>query len=147
MKLRRSREVVNEGPIAPDEVAPPDPELQQLLDEEDELVRAETEPPLTRLDLVKALTQNDLVPQLGIPFAQRQADARAILDFIENTVADALVAGRTVQLGGFLKLEPATRPARRGRNPRTGESTMIPAKRYVKVKVLTHLANRVRDGA
>lgn len=150
MKLRKSREVAPQGPTAPDEVPAPDhdPELQRLLDEEDALrVDVSLLPTLTRRDLAKALTENYLVPALGVPFAQRQEDARLTLDFIENTIADALVAGRTVQLGGFLKLEPAVRPARRGRNPRTGQPTDIPAKRYVKVKVLTHLANRVRDGA
>lgn len=151
MKLRRSRESVTEGLTAPEEVPPPDPELQRLLDEEDQLeaqVRQAARPPaLSRADLVQALCDNDLVPVLGVPYAQRREDVRAMLDFIELTITDALVAGRTVQLGGFLKLEPTQTKTRNGRNPRTGESIVVPSKRVVKVRVLKHLADRVRDGA
>lgn len=43
--------------------------------------------------------------------------------------------GDSLNLVGFLKFEKKTRPERAGRNPKTGESLIIPAKSVVKAKV------------
>jgi integration host factor subunit beta len=70
-------------------------------------------------------------------------DADVVLDTLENIIAEALQEGRVVKLPGFLQLQTVTRPERPGRNPRTGETITIPAKRVVRIKVLKKLVDKV----
>ena len=49
-------------------------------------------------------------------------------------IRDALVKGEKVTLVGFGTFTVAERPARMGRNPRTGEPAQIPAAKNVKFK-------------
>ena len=43
-------------------------------------------------------------------------------------------SGKTVDLRGFIKLEPTERAGRTGRNPQTGAAVEIPAKCVIKAK-------------
>lgn len=54
--------------------------------------------------------------------------------FIEE-IQEQLRLGQVVNLLGFVKLTPALRPERKGKNPATGNEIIIPAKKVVKVKV------------
>jgi nucleoid DNA-binding protein len=60
-------------------------------------------------------------------------------------VADALVKEGRVQLSHLGILELRTRKARKGRNPRTGESLSIPAKTYVGFKAGREFQERLRQ--
>lgn len=91
------------------------------------------------------LTRRELVAELARRRGYTNADADSLVRFIEDEVTDALVSGRAVTLG-IIKLKPVTRPARRGRNPRTGEAITVPEKRVVKAQVLKRLADRVAAG-
>ncbi|WP_206214899.1 MULTISPECIES: HU family DNA-binding protein [unclassified Desulfovibrio] len=55
-----------------------------------------------------------------------KADTEAFLGALTETVTDALTRGESVPLAGG-KLEAKQRPARTGRNPRTGDPVEIPA--------------------
>ena len=44
-----------------------------------------------------------------------------------STIADALAGGETVAITGFGTFSIKSRPARQGRNPRTGENITIAA--------------------
>ena len=59
--------------------------------------------------------------------------AKAVNAFFEVT-ADALKAGDKVVFPGTFKAEVSERKARTGRNPITGATVEIPAKKTVKVK-------------
>ncbi len=61
--------------------------------------------------------------------------ASSFLDALETVCKDALRAGNTINLNGFLKLEPGERAGRMGRNPLTGAAVEIPTKRVIKAKV------------
>lgn len=52
-----------------------------------------------------------------------------MLDAFLETVTETLVQGDSVQLVGFGTFKTSERKARSGRNPRTGETVEIPAKR------------------
>ena len=67
----------------------------------------------------------------------------AVLDALGDAVSERLKNGETVALPGIGKLEAQDRPARNGRNPRTGESLVIPARRNVRLKVGKPLQSRV----
>ncbi|MDU4678914.1 MAG: HU family DNA-binding protein, partial [Cutibacterium granulosum] len=53
--------------------------------------------------------------------------------------------GEKVQLPGLFTAEAVERPARNGRNPRTGESMTIPAHKAVKISASSTLKKAVAD--
>ncbi len=54
-----------------------------------------------------------------------------VLDALAKSTTSALCAGDKVALPGLGHLEPVSRKARQGRNPRTGATIQIPASRTV----------------
>jgi len=60
-------------------------------------------------------------------------------------IATELDAGRKVQLGGFGTFDSKRRSARKGRNPATGETIEIAAKKYATFKAAKGLKDRVAD--
>jgi DNA-binding protein HU-beta len=55
--------------------------------------------------------------------------AKEILDTVLTALRDAAVKGEEVSLPGFGKFKVQDKPARQGRNPRTGETLEIAATR------------------
>ena len=56
-----------------------------------------------------------------------RAGAEAAVNAVLTTITDTLAKGDTVTIAGFGTFSTRTRPARRGRNPRTGERIAIRA--------------------
>ena len=76
------------------------------------------------------MTRSDLVEELAARFAQlTQRDAEHAVKTIQDAVSDALVHGQRIEIRGFGSFSVSRRPARSGRNPRSGESGHIPEKR------------------
>ena len=63
----------------------------------------------------------------------------------QGIIAVELDAGRKVQIGGFGSFGTKRRSARKGRNPATGETIMIAAKKYAFFKPAKGLRDRVAD--
>lgn len=80
---------------------------------------------MNRQELVNAVAE-----KAGI--SKKNADA-AIKAFTE-TIADVMKNGDKLQLVGFGTFETVEKPAREGRNPRTGESMTIAASKAPKFK-------------
>jgi integration host factor subunit beta len=57
-----------------------------------------------------------------------QRDVERVVSVIFERVIQALEEGGRVELRGFGAFSVRSRPARSGRNPRTGESVEVPAK-------------------
>ena len=60
------------------------------------------------------------------------AEARASLDLVVNSIKEELKAGSPVLIKNFGKFSVSNRDERTGRNPKTGEALKIPAKRYAR---------------
>ena len=76
------------------------------------------------------MTRSDLVEELAARFAQlTQRDAEHAVKTIQDAVSDALLQGQRIEIRGFGSFSVSRRPARIGRNPRSGESVHIPEKR------------------
>lgn len=76
------------------------------------------------------MTRSDFVEALALRFSQlghRDVDCavKAILD----AMGEALVKGHRIEIRGFGSFSVSHRSPRIGRNPRSGESVMIPEKR------------------
>lgn len=65
-----------------------------------------------------------------------KADVKLVLDTFEEVVIDSCRKGDPVSLTGFVKFARVDRKARMGRNPATGESIKIKAKRVAKITAL-----------
>lgn len=61
-------------------------------------------------------------------------DANSAIDAVFGSISDALANGDTVSLIGFGTFSVSARPARSGRNPRTGETIKIAATTVPKFK-------------
>lgn len=57
-----------------------------------------------------------------------QRDVERLVAVIFDTVSDALIDGGRVELRGFGAFSVRSRPARPGRNPRTGDAVEVKAK-------------------
>jgi DNA-binding protein HU-beta len=92
---------------------------------------------VNRSQLVTALSER-------IDTTRREADAvlTSIVDLITATVA----AGEDVAISGFAKFRRVDRPARMGRNPATGETIKIKAKRSAKITPLKQFKDAVLSG-
>ncbi len=76
------------------------------------------------------MTRSDLVEALAARFGQlTQRDAEFAVKAILDAMGDALVKGHRIEIRGFGSFSVNRRAPRIGRNPRSGESVMIPEKR------------------
>ena len=76
------------------------------------------------------MTRSDLVEALAARFSQlTQRDAEYAVKAILDAMGDALVKGHRIEIRGFGSFSVNHRAPRMGRNPRSGESVMIPEKR------------------
>lgn len=63
-----------------------------------------------------------------------KSTAEAMLTALADAVAGEMAAGGEISLPGIGKLKSVAQDARTARNPRTGETVQVPAKRKVKFK-------------
>ena len=74
-------------------------------------------------------------------------DAETIVDTIFDSMIEGLAQGDRIEIRGFGSLAVKHRPAREGRNPKTGETVHIPAKRLPHFKVGKELYERINRTA
>ena len=75
------------------------------------------------------MTKQQLIEQVAAKTELKKSEAEAAVDFVLALIAEALRANERVDLRGFGSFVVKERKARQGRNPRTGETITIPAKR------------------
>jgi len=76
------------------------------------------------------MTRSDLVEALATRFSQlTHRDAEFAVKAILDAMSEALVKGHRIEIRGFGSFSVNRRSPRIGRNPRSGESVMIPEKR------------------
>lgn len=91
------------------------------------------------------MTKADLVEQVAREAEMTKKDAEQLVEIIFDSITESLNKGEKIELRGFGSFRVRERNSRKGRNPKTGESVDIPAKRvaYFKPgKELKDLINR-----
>src|SRR5881296_581909 len=83
----------------------------------------------------KRLTQSQIVKSLAEKCEVSKKSARDLLEHLTNTAVNEVKKNGLFVLPGIGRLVRADRKARIGRNPATGETINIPAKRVVKFRV------------
>ena len=81
---------------------------------------------MIRSELVQRLAQDN--PEL------RMSEIEAITDTFFETIVNQLAQGGRVELRGFGSFSTRARDVRNGRNPRTGDTVTVPAKRVAYFK-------------
>jgi DNA-binding protein HU-beta len=89
---------------------------------------------MNKSELIEAIADKADVPK---------AQASRVLDAMASVVGDALADGNQVSMVGFGTFLVRERPARSGRNPRTGETIQIAASRSPSFKAGKALKDRV----
>lgn len=90
------------------------------------------------------MTKSELVTQVAqrLPSITLK-DAEIIVDTLLESMTDALAQGDGIEIRGFGRLKVKDRPEREGRNPRTGESVRIPAKKSLHFRIGKQLHERI----
>jgi len=92
------------------------------------------------------MTKSELIAKLAAKNPQLYIrDVETIVETVINEMSDALVRGDRVELRGFGAFSVKERAARTGRNPRTGESVEVDAKRLPAFKAGKQLRDRLND--
>ena len=89
------------------------------------------------------MNKSELIDAIAASAGLTKADAGRAIDATTSAITAALKKGDTVTLVGFGTFTISNRDARKGRNPKTGESIDIPAKTVARFKAGSDLAKSV----
>lgn len=90
------------------------------------------------------MTKPELIDRLAEEAGTTKAQAERDLTAMYSVITAALVSGDSVAIPGIGKFEVKERAERKGRNPSTGESVIIPASKAVTFKATKTLKDAVR---
>ncbi len=81
----------------------------------------------------KNVTKNELVIRLvaECPVPLGRHEAEIVVDTVIDELVHAIQNGERIELRGFGSFRIRSRAARKGRNPKTGATVMVPPKRAV----------------
>jgi integration host factor subunit beta len=89
------------------------------------------------------MTKADLIKIIAEKSDMTLNDAEAIVNEIFSSMIEVLQKGEGIEIRWFGSFRHRLRDARTGRNPKTGQSVKIPAKRVVYFKVGKELRNEL----
>ena len=92
------------------------------------------------------MTRSDLITALALRFPNLMAkDAEISVREILDAISNALIHGDRVEIRGFGSFSLNYRPARKGRNPKSGEPVAIPEKHVPHFKAGKEMRERVEE--
>ncbi|WP_341678142.1 HU family DNA-binding protein [Niveibacterium sp. SC-1] len=91
------------------------------------------------------MNKSDLISKLAEAAGHSKKDTEAVVDALAGVVAQALAAGDDVTLPGIGKLAVKAKAARTGRNPKTGETMQIAARKVPAFTALKALKDAVAE--
>ncbi|CCZ58640.1 dNA-binding protein HU-beta [Clostridium sp. CAG:710] len=89
------------------------------------------------------MKKSELVEAVAAASGLTKADATRAIDATFATITEALKAGNKVPVAGFGTFAVSQRGERNGRNPQTGATVVIPARKAVTFKAGTALKESV----
>ncbi len=94
----------------------------------------------------ETLTKADLSRHLMERLELGKKDADLLVNTFLESIIESLRTGEGIELRGFGSFRLRDRKARLGRNPRSGESVHVPAKRVAFFKLGKELRSKLIDG-
>jgi integration host factor subunit alpha len=92
-----------------------------------------------------ALTKAQLAELLFDQIGLNKREAKDMVDAFFDLISDSLVDGDDVKISGFGNFQIRTKAPRPGRNPRTGETIPIQARRVVTFHASHKLKEQIQD--
>ncbi len=89
------------------------------------------------------MNKQELIDSISKESKLSKASSKKALEGLTKSVKKSLKKGEKVTLVGYGTFSVVKRAARMGKNPRTGQSIKIPAKKAVKFKAGAELAKAV----
>ncbi len=89
------------------------------------------------------MNKAELISKISDDVDLTRGQANAALDSFVNAVTESLKGGDKVTLVGFGTFSVSKRQARNGRNPQTGQTIKIKAKKVAKFKAGKELSARI----
>ena len=86
------------------------------------------------------MTKQQLIEAVANASQRSKADVAAVLESTLDEITQALRSGNRVDLRGFGNFRVKEKKARQGRNPRTGETVLIAARKAATFKPSKELA-------
>ncbi|MBU2759723.1 HU family DNA-binding protein [Acidithiobacillus sulfurivorans] len=80
------------------------------------------------------MTKSEFVTAMAQHGAMSKAEAERVFQAFRQTLERALPTAGKIVFPGFCTFEVVEKPARKGRNPATGQEIDIPAKKTIKIK-------------
>jgi len=91
--------------------------------------------------LTKAQLADLLFDQIGL----NKRESKDMIDAFFDLISTSLIEGNDVKISGFGNFQIRTKPPRPGRNPRTGESIPIQARRVVTFHASHKLKEQIQN--
>jgi DNA-binding protein HU-beta len=83
----------------------------------------------------KRMSQSEVINHFAEKFELKRAQVKELFEELSNLASNEVKTNGEFVLPGFGKLVLSDRKAREGRNPQTGETIQIPAKRQLKFRL------------
>jgi DNA-binding protein HU-beta len=93
------------------------------------------------------MTKNNLVEYVATHTQRTRKEAEQVIDAMLEGIAESLSRGEKVELRGFGSFQVSEKKERQGRNPRTGETMTIAARRAAAFKPGRELSERINGQA
>jgi DNA-binding protein HU-beta len=93
---------------------------------------------------LNTMNKADIVAQVHGMLGGTKVQAEQVVETIIDSIVDTLKKGEEVSIAGLGIFSTKMRPARQGRNPRTGESIQVPAMRTPKFRAAKALKDAVK---
>jgi DNA-binding protein HU-beta len=90
------------------------------------------------------MNKQDLAEKVNGVLGTTKADAERAVETVVDSIVKALKSGEEVSIAGLGIFSTKVRPARMGRNPRTGESIQVPSMRVPKFRAAKALKDAVK---
>ena len=89
------------------------------------------------------MNKNELISSIADVAGLNKADAQKAVNAFISVITDSLAEGQDIRLVGFGTFSVSKREAKTGRNPRTGATIQIKARRIAKFKAGKSLQDAV----
>ena len=90
------------------------------------------------------MNKTQLIDAIAAEAGLTKVDAKKAVDAFIKTTGEQIKDGEKIALVGFGTFSVSERPARMGRNPKTGEKIEVEKKRVVRFKPGSDLANEIQ---
>ncbi|MBU2837675.1 HU family DNA-binding protein [Acidithiobacillus thiooxidans] len=91
------------------------------------------------------MNKSEFVAALALHGAMSKADAEKCYQVFRHTLETELLVAGKITLPGFCSVEIVDKPARKARNPATGQEIEVPAKKSIKFKAGKEFADKVNQ--